>query len=65
MREVTIKKRTVYETDLVLPEGSTEYGMAIWCGVHLEKKLELDFERGVAQFININDALAFENEWNG
>jgi hypothetical protein len=64
MREVLIKKRVCYETDLVVPEGSTALGMAIWCGVHLQKKHELDFENGVVQFIYVGDAFTFEKEWS-
>ena len=64
MRKLKIKNRTVFETDLVLQENSTPFGMSIWCASHLSKKLELDFEQGIAQFTNEGDALIFETEWD-
>ena len=64
MRTVLNMKKTSYEVDFQLPEGSTPLGMAFWCGVHLERKMELDCERNVAQFISQDDALKFEKEWN-
>ena len=63
MRQLEIKNRTVFETDLVIPEGYSPFGISIWCATHLTKKLDLDFENGVAQFINADDALKFEKEW--
>ena len=63
MRELEIKNRTVFETDLVIPEGYTPFGMSIWCATHLTKKLELDFEQKVAHFMNEADALKFEKEY--
>ena len=65
MREVATKKNTMFEVDIVVPDNSTALGMAIWCAVHLTtgRKLELDFEQNVAQFMNKDDAVTFEEEW--
>lgn len=63
MRRLEIKNRTVFETVLVIPEGYTPFGISIWCATYLSKKLDLDFEHGVAQFMNEEDALKFEKEW--
>lgn len=60
MREIKIKKKVVYETDLVIPEGVTWLGLGLWCSVNLNKKCELIFENGTAQFIDKDDALKFE-----
>lgn len=65
MREVKVKTKkgisVVYETDLMVPENCTELGLGMWCCSNLTKKGELIFEDGVAQFINKDDALKFEN----
>jgi len=63
MKKVINMKRTVYETDLSIPEGYSIFGMTIWCGVNLEKKHELNFEDGVAQFMTADDAVKFEQEY--
>ena len=63
MRQVKIKNRTVFETDLIIPKGCTALGMSIWCAINLTKKLELNFEQGIAQFINTEDAVKFEKEY--
>lgn len=63
MRTVTNLKKTVYEVDFALPEGSTALGVALWCGTHLKRKMEIDLEQNVAQFIDQDDALTFEKEW--
>lgn len=60
MREIEIKKKTVYETDLAIPEGSTWLGMGLWCAVNLEKKCDLIFENNIAQFLTKEDAEKFE-----
>ena len=52
------------EVEIIVPDNTTAFGMAIWCGVHLTRKLELDFENGLAKFTNEDDAKAFEKEWN-
>lgn len=62
MREVQIKNKTVFETDLLIKEASA-LGISIWCASNLTKKLELNFEQGIAQFVDKDDALKFENEW--
>lgn len=64
MREVNIttkkKTTTIYEIDLVIPESCTPLGLAIWCSTNLTKKGELIIDKGIAQFIDKDDALKFE-----
>ena len=60
MREVKVKKKVLFETDLTVPEGCTQLGLGIWCCLNLNKKGELIFADNVAQFLDKNDALNFE-----
>ena len=60
MREVEVKKKIVFETDLSVPEGCTDLSLGIWCCFNLQKKGELIFEEGDAQFIDKDDVLKFE-----
>jgi hypothetical protein len=63
MREILVKKQVQYETDISVLDNTAAFAMAIWCGVHLSKKHELDFENGVARFIYVGDVFTFEKEW--
>jgi len=63
MRTVTIKNRTVYEVDIVTTDNTSIIAMLMWCSVNMSKKLELDIENSIAQFMTADDAIKFETEY--
>lgn len=65
MRKITEGKKTVFVTDFEIPADHTAFGMALWCCAQLSRKCELDFESSVAEFLSEEDALKFEENWNG
>ena len=63
MRTVTIKNRTVYEVDIVTTDNTSIIAMFMLCSVNMSKKLDLDIENSVAQFMTADDAIKFETEY--